>query len=82
MRLLRVIATVNPKGGGPMEGIRQITPLLSDMGHATEILSVDAPDDPLGSRLPDPGSCAGAGANRLLLRGGHDSLAAPKCLPF
>ncbi len=46
MRLLRVITTVNPKGGGPMEGIRQITPVLTALGHETELACLDAPDAP------------------------------------
>ena len=61
MRLLRVIATVNPKGGGPMEGIRQITPLLHALGHGTEILSVDAPDDSWVPDCPIPVHALGPG---------------------
>jgi glycosyltransferase involved in cell wall biosynthesis len=41
MKLLRVIASANPVGGGPIEGIRQITPVLARMGYATELVSLD-----------------------------------------
>ena len=44
MRLLRVIASVNPAHGGPIAGIRAVTPVLASMGVETEIACVDAPD--------------------------------------
>jgi len=50
MKILRIISTVNPKAGGPVEGIRQITPLLSRLGHTTEVISLD---DPAASWLAD-----------------------------
>jgi glycosyltransferase involved in cell wall biosynthesis len=45
MRLLRVIATLDPKHGGPSAGLRAITPELTRLGHATAFLSLDAPED-------------------------------------
>ena len=45
MRLLHVITTVNPRGGGPIEAIRQITAPLNAMGHVSEIASMDDPKD-------------------------------------
>lgn len=44
MRFLRVIATLDPRHGGPAAGLRAITPELSALGHTTEFISVDPPD--------------------------------------
>jgi glycosyltransferase involved in cell wall biosynthesis len=46
MRLLRVISSTNPAGGGPIEGIRQLRQPLAEMGVDVEIASCDAPDAP------------------------------------
>jgi glycosyltransferase involved in cell wall biosynthesis len=43
MKLLRVIATVDPATGGPVTGMRAITPLLARLGHSTDFLTVDDP---------------------------------------
>lgn len=44
MRFLRVIATLDPRHGGPSAGLRAITPELSALGHTTDFVSVDPPD--------------------------------------
>jgi glycosyltransferase involved in cell wall biosynthesis len=44
--LLRLIRSLNPSGGGPMEGVRQITPHLATVGVATTVASLDPPDAP------------------------------------
>ena len=46
MKLLRIIRSLNPEGGGPMEGVRQITPYLTALGVATTVASLDSPDAP------------------------------------
>jgi glycosyltransferase involved in cell wall biosynthesis len=46
MKLLRLIHCLNPTGGGPIEGIRQITPHLADLGVGTSVASFDPPDAP------------------------------------
>jgi glycosyltransferase involved in cell wall biosynthesis len=46
MKILRIIPSVNPRGGGPIEGVRQITPLLAGLGHETEVVSLDCQADP------------------------------------
>ncbi|MGZ3240166.1 MAG: glycosyltransferase [Burkholderiaceae bacterium] len=43
MRILRIIASMDPKGGGPAEGIRQVGLALARMGHQTECLTADDP---------------------------------------
>jgi glycosyltransferase involved in cell wall biosynthesis len=44
MRFLRVIATLDPRHGGPSAGLRAITPELSALGHTTDFVSIDPPD--------------------------------------
>ncbi|HYP17892.1 MAG TPA: glycosyltransferase [Opitutus sp.] len=43
MKILRVIATLDPRHGGPSAGLRAITPALRALGHETEFLCLDAP---------------------------------------
>ena len=43
MKILRVIATVDPATGGPVAGMRAITPFLTKLGHQTDFLTVDDP---------------------------------------
>jgi hypothetical protein len=43
MKLLNVITSVDAAGGGPIEGIKQVAPVLSREGHLMEIASLDAP---------------------------------------
>ena len=46
MKLLRIICSLNPEGGGPAEGVRQITPHLEARGVSTTVASLDPPDAP------------------------------------
>jgi glycosyltransferase involved in cell wall biosynthesis len=43
MKLLRVIATLDPRHGGPSAGLRAITPALKALGHETSFVSLDSP---------------------------------------
>lgn len=52
MKILRIISTVSPRFGGPVEGIRQITPFLAQHGHTTEIVSLDSPNAPWIADFP------------------------------
>ena len=52
MRILHSIRTVNPAGGGPIEGIKQIWKVLKAGGRETEIVCLDAPDDPWVKECP------------------------------
>ena len=54
MKILHVIHSVNPQGGGPIEGIRQLVPALAALGIATEVMSLDAPDAPWMADFPVP----------------------------
>jgi len=44
LKILRVISSVNPHGGGPIEGIKQAQLPLAQMGIEIEIACCDAPD--------------------------------------
>lgn len=44
LKILRLIPSLNPKCGGPSEGIRQITPHLLRLGVSTTVVSLDPPD--------------------------------------
>ncbi len=52
MRMLHIISSVDPKGGGPMEGVHQISVKLIEMGHAVEVLSLDDPQAPYLQACP------------------------------
>ena len=52
MRLLHVINSTRPAGGGPIESIRQAACVLAHMGHQTEIACLDSPDSPWLKELP------------------------------
>jgi glycosyltransferase involved in cell wall biosynthesis len=44
LKLLRLIRSLNPTGGGIAEGVRQLTPHLSALGVSTTLASLDPPD--------------------------------------
>jgi len=44
MKILHVIPSVDPKGGGVIEGVNQLSLLHREMGHQVEICSLDEPD--------------------------------------
>ena len=46
MKILRVISSTNPQGGGPIEGLKQLLIPLSELGVTVEIACCDAPDSP------------------------------------
>lgn len=50
MKILHIIPSVDPKGGGPMEGVRQYGTRAQQMGHQIEVLTLD---DPNASYLGD-----------------------------
>jgi glycosyltransferase involved in cell wall biosynthesis len=43
MKLLHVLASVDPRGGGPMEGVRQRGLRLQQLGHAVDVVTLDNP---------------------------------------
>jgi glycosyltransferase involved in cell wall biosynthesis len=54
LRVLHSIRSVNPAGGGPIEGVKQVSAVNLRHGHAVEIVCLDAPDDPWVKACPLP----------------------------
>jgi len=52
VKILHVISSVNPAGGGPIEGIRQLGKTLERQGHNVEVASLDSPDAPFLTQSP------------------------------
>jgi glycosyltransferase involved in cell wall biosynthesis len=46
VKILHVISSVNPAGGGPIEGIKQLGISMTDTGHRVEVASLDPPNAP------------------------------------
>ena len=64
MRILHVISSANPAGGGPIEGIQQLRAALTDRGHNVEVASLDGRDAPWLSRLSIPVIALGPAIHR------------------
>lgn len=45
MKILHVIATADPRSGGPIEGVFRLGESFRAMGHEQELLTLDLPDD-------------------------------------
>ncbi len=43
MRILRCLRSVNPSGGGPIEGVKQVSRSHLNQGHHVEVVSLDDP---------------------------------------
>jgi len=54
MRILRVISSLDPRSGGPIEGARRIDTELIRLGHEVEVACLDAPDANLHADYPAP----------------------------
>ena len=54
MHYLHVIASLNPKGGGPAEGVRQLSDAAVRIGHTMEVVTLDPPDSNWGNDLACP----------------------------
>jgi glycosyltransferase involved in cell wall biosynthesis len=54
LKILHIISSVNPAGGGPIEGISQLGTTLSLQGHQVEIASLDSPRAPYLGQSPLP----------------------------
>lgn len=54
MKILHILPSVDPQGGGPMEGVRQRGLRLLEMNHQVEVVSLDDPESPFlaGYGLP------------------------------
>ena len=52
MKILHVIASVDPMWGGPIEGVFRFAEAWKKLGYVREIVSLDSPDDPCVSACP------------------------------
>jgi glycosyltransferase involved in cell wall biosynthesis len=52
LKLLHIIPSLDPAGGGPMEGLRNLAPVMSEYGHATAVVTLDAPGSPWLADFP------------------------------
>lgn len=54
MRILRIIRSVNPVGGGPIEAVRQSSRLHVEAGHRVEVVCLDDPSSAWLEDFPFP----------------------------
>lgn len=52
MKLLHVLPSVDPRTGGPVEGVKQMGAMLRSWGHTVEVACLDAPDADWLSSFP------------------------------
>jgi glycosyltransferase involved in cell wall biosynthesis len=52
MRVLHCISSVNPSGGGPIEGVTRLAVEMKRIGHSTEVVSLDDPGEPWVAGYP------------------------------
>lgn len=52
MRILRVISSIDPRGGGPIEAARAIDTELTRLGHTVESVCLDSADEPFIAKYP------------------------------
>lgn len=57
---------MNPKGGGPAQGIRNLIPSISALGHTNEVVCLDSPDSDYGMADLFPIYKIGPGRGALL----------------
>jgi glycosyltransferase involved in cell wall biosynthesis len=59
MRILRIIASLDPAQGGPVEGLKQSAALMAEAGHETEVATLDDPNAPFLEHLAFPAHALG-----------------------
>ena len=64
MRLLHVIHSADPRGGGPIEALTVRARLLSARGHSVEVASCDDPTAAFVREAPLPVHACGPGAGK------------------
>ncbi|MDM0043541.1 glycosyltransferase [Variovorax dokdonensis] len=65
MKFLHVIASVDPAGGGPIEGATQLHRALSALGHTGEFVSLDEADSPCAKAFAETLHPLGPGRGRF-----------------
>ena len=51
-KILHCITTVNPIGGGPIEGLKQLAKVNKSHGHTVDVVSMDDPNSPWVGECP------------------------------
>ena len=51
LKILHAIRSVNPSGGGPIEGVRQLTAMNTLLGHKVDVISLDDPSSEWVTKL-------------------------------
>lgn len=70
MKILRIIISLDPRGGGPVEGISRLTEALARAGHEQEVMSLDGPDAPFLATFPGKVHALGRNSRSLPQGGG------------
>jgi glycosyltransferase involved in cell wall biosynthesis len=52
MKIVHVIPSINPEGGGPVEGLRQWGLKAAELGHTVEVVTLDNPGLPFVRAFP------------------------------
>jgi glycosyltransferase involved in cell wall biosynthesis len=52
MKVLHILPSVDPKGGGPMEGVKQYGHRFEELGHHVEVVTLDDPAEPCVAEYP------------------------------
>jgi len=59
VKVLHVIGSVDPRSGGPIEGVFASSRVWLEHGHERHVLTLDAPDDPWVAASPIPAIAVG-----------------------
>ena len=54
MKWLHVLPTLDPRAGGPIQGVRNLGTYLTGQGHGVEVVTLDGPDEPYLREFPLP----------------------------
>jgi glycosyltransferase involved in cell wall biosynthesis len=54
MKILHLLASVDPRAGGPVEGVRRSGMAMREAGHEIEVATCDAPNDAYLAAFPFP----------------------------
>ena len=52
MKVLHILPSVDPKGGGPMEGVKQYGHRFKELGHHVEVVTLDDPAEACVAEYP------------------------------
>lgn len=54
LKILHVIASADPRGGGPIEGVIRSSEAIAKLGHSAALATLDRPNDPWLKDFPFP----------------------------